>query len=330
MMKNSKLKTIFLRLTKIVFSNLIFYSGLILFIKKIGSYKGGVKILTFHRINDDSFDPVEMNIKVGIFEKLIGYLKEKYTIISLQNAIELIDSGESIPKSAIILTFDDGYRDNYLNAFPILKKYRVPATIFLTVGAIDTGGILWWDSIGEAFKRTDKAYEDKLKTAREVILSAKYLGKDEREALVKSMGEKLGVDLTDNTDSVSMLSWEDIKNMSNNGISFGSHGMSHSILTTLSPEDAKFEIAESKKIIKEKTGLDVKIFSYPNGSEKDFNEDIIQMLRNNRYIAACSLMRGVNNNVSLMALRRYYVGQEMITDLSGEFSATLFEMEMLR
>ena len=66
-----------------------------------------------------------------MFEKQMEYLKNKeYQVISLTKLVEILESDELIPKKTVVLTFDDGYKDNYINAFPILKKYNFPATIF--------------------------------------------------------------------------------------------------------------------------------------------------------------------------------------------------------
>jgi peptidoglycan/xylan/chitin deacetylase (PgdA/CDA1 family) len=142
---------------------------------------------------------------------------------------------------------------------------------------------------------------------------------------LKNILEELEVHRGKGINSHSMLTWDDIKAMRGSGISFASHGMYHSILTTLTPEQAQFEIVSSKHLIKEKTGIDVSFFSYPNGEPNDFNKEIIEMLKSAGYLAACSLIKGVNKNTSLFALRRYCVTYGMVSNMSGNFSKCLFE-----
>jgi len=280
-----------------------------------------------------------------VVEEMIRHLKKEYNIISFEKSVDLLKSKDDIPENTVVITFDDGYRDNYINAFPILKKYQVPATIFITAGVINSGKMLWYDVIVDAFEKTNKTYvdlhylnlgtysliskSDKLRATKEVAVSGKYLKRNEKEAFIKNILKELGVHPENNINSQSMLTWDDIKIMSDNGISFGSHGMSHTILTTLSPEEAEFEITESKKMIEEKTGIAVHFFSYPNGGRKDFNEAIIQTLKKNNYTAACGLTRGGNDqNISLMELDRYCVTKCMIAGLSGRFSKKLFEVNI--
>src|SRR3989338_10191242 len=99
-----------------------------------------------------------MNIKVMVFEEMIRHLKKEYNIISLEKAIDLLKSKDDIPENTVVITFDDGYRDNYINAFPILKKYQVPATIFITAGVINNGDTLWYSAVVDAFDKTDKTH----------------------------------------------------------------------------------------------------------------------------------------------------------------------------
>ena len=336
---------IFINAVKVMISGALYYSGTLFLMRKVFSKSASLKILCYHRISDENFDPLFMNIKVMVFEEMIRHLKKEYNIISFEKSVDLLKSKDDIPENTVVITFDDGYRDNYINAFPILKKYQVPATIFITAGVINSGKMLWYDVIVDAFEKTNKTYvdlhylnlgtysliskSDKLRATKEVAVSGKYLKRNEKEAFIKNILKELGVHPENNINSQSMLTWDDIKIMKDNGISFASHGMSHTILTTLSPEEAEFEITESKKMIEEKTGIAVHFFSYPNGGRKDFNEAIVQTLKKNNYTAACGLTRGGNDqNISLMELDRYCVTKCMIAGLSGRFSKKLFEVNI--
>lgn len=333
---------IFINAAKVMIKGVFYYSGVFFLMKRIFFKPASVKILCCHRITDDHFDPLCMNIKVSIFEEIVQYLKKRYNIISLEKAVDLLKSKDGVPENTVVMTFDDGYRDNYINAFPILKKYGVPATIFLTAEVINNGGIPWYDVVVAAFKKTSKTYvdlrhlnlgiyplasmRDKLRAAKEVTMSGKYLKKNEKEAFMNNILKELETDPENNINSQTMLTWDEIKIMKNEGIAFGSHGMSHSILSTLSPEEAEFEITASKQLIKEKTGIDALFFSYPNGEAEDFNEEIIEMLKSRGYRAACSLIKGANENTSLFALRRYCVTYGMVTNIFRNFSESLFEV----
>jgi len=330
-----------IKLVKIIICTVFYYSRVIAVRRK--KSKKSLFILAFHNINDQSFDPLSMGISVTLFEHLLKFLKKSYSIISLNQLLILIKEKRDIPSGSIILTFDDGYKDNYLNAFPLLKKYDIPATIFISVEAIHKQEALWYDRLVIAINSTQKNFldlkkiglgeyflvseKDKIKTIKEITETSKYMNKEKRDKTINAIIKELHVDKEDNSES-RMLSWEEIKTMSKSGISFGSHGMSHSILTTLSKEEAEYEIKESKRIIKEKVGMDVNMYAYPNGSEKDFSDDVISLLKKYGYAAACTLMHGSNEDLQPFKLKRYNVTRGMITGLFGGFSHVLFETEI--
>lgn len=332
------------KFVKLIFVDMLYYSRII-FILKNFSAKKGVRILTFHQISNENFCPLEMNIKISIFEALIKHLKNNYSIISMSRLLKAIKTKTKLPQNSIIFTFDDGYRDNYTNAYPILKKYAIPATIFLTVRLINKTESLWYDKIVCAIKNSKKDYldlqkynlgvyslssiEEKQLAVRSIVVSVKYWKTEERNFLVKVLIENLGVKECGSDCTCALLSWDEINEMADNGIEFGSHGMSHSILTTLSKEEADYEIRESKRIIREKTGKDVDIYAYPNGSVKDYNETIINLLRRSGYRTACTLIEGSNNKISPFELRRFCVTKGMVSGLFAKFSKSLFEFNVL-
>ncbi len=102
--------------------------------------RGGIVVLMYHRINDD-LPPNDLVTPVKVFKKQMQYLRDHHDVIDLKKFIELMNaylSGEPPAGRHMVITFDDGYRDNYLHAFPILREYVLPATIFLTTGMIST------------------------------------------------------------------------------------------------------------------------------------------------------------------------------------------------
>src|SRR5437867_963366 len=113
------------------------------------------QILTFHRLTTQR-DPFFPGLPVEAFARQVQFLARHYNLAGLADLIQKLDNGEAIPKNAVVLTFDDGYRDNFELAFPILQKYQIPATIFLTTAFIDRQDILWNDKVCFALKRTKR------------------------------------------------------------------------------------------------------------------------------------------------------------------------------
>src|SRR5262245_54886386 len=108
------------------------------------------QILGYHKVSPDQhpfFEPLHPDT----FEQQMRFLKSCYTVLSLAELVSRSMRGD-VPERAVAITFDDGYRDNYEYAFPILKKYQFPATIFVATGAIGTRELIWHDQIFDAFR----------------------------------------------------------------------------------------------------------------------------------------------------------------------------------
>jgi glycosyltransferase involved in cell wall biosynthesis/peptidoglycan/xylan/chitin deacetylase (PgdA/CDA1 family) len=333
----------FKRAVKTPLYGFLFYSSITSLINSSNGNNRAIKILAYHRVNNDKFNPLGMSINVANFEKHMRLISRDYNPVSLENAIELLTNKQKIPKNCIVVTFDDGYKDNYIHAFPIIKKYNIPATIFLSVEAINKQNLLWYDAIVNAFQVTTKdsvnlqdlglgKYDlslaaDKITAINAAVSFGKYIRTNYREVFIKELLMKLDAKLKTNDKFSFMLDWGDIKLMQKNGISFGSHGMTHSILTTLSNEEVEYEIRESKEIMQKEIGTEINLFSYPNGGERDFNSNIERVLRENNYLSACSLIKGTNkNNTPLFSLRRYCVNSGLISGFLGGFSRSIFEV----
>jgi peptidoglycan/xylan/chitin deacetylase (PgdA/CDA1 family) len=113
------------------------------FLRYLNRNRDEASILLFHRVNDEDDDP--MSTPTYIFEDMIKKIKNNYRPISLQELIEKIRQGEKIEHSTVVITFDDGYRDNVTNALPILEKHGVPATFFIASGYVGTNKVFPWD-----------------------------------------------------------------------------------------------------------------------------------------------------------------------------------------
>jgi peptidoglycan/xylan/chitin deacetylase (PgdA/CDA1 family) len=237
-------------------------------------------ILMYHRVEPRKnlwFFPY--SITVSDFENQLKYLLKHYTILSLEELVENIYERKPISKKAVTLTFDDGYKDNYLYAYPILKKYGVPATIFLTTGPIDSGELFWWDKILYVVQHTtrdvleiDEIGSFPLRSSGERIRAASSLLKrlagfpePEKNLLIERIVRMSAVNIPAGLGKDVNLSWADVREMNRSGINIGAHSVTHPILTKLSPEQVEGEVIQSKKAIEERLDREVTAFSYPGG-----------------------------------------------------------------
>jgi peptidoglycan/xylan/chitin deacetylase (PgdA/CDA1 family) len=247
----------------------------------------------------------------------INYLYKTCKIVSLDDFLEIHRSNAAIPDNTVVLTFDDGYRSNYTEVYPILKKYKMPATIFLTVNMIGTGKVLWWSKVRFAITNTKRQFVQidakrwKLTTPgsreraiQKICRLLKGIPEQLRSHKVDELITPLDIKV-DDSELPQMLSWEQVKEMSDNGITFGAHTLNHPVLTKIPLEDARKEIADSKRVLEEKIQKPVKYFAYPYGNETDFNEDIKNIVRDSGYTCALTFMGGYNDqNSDIFALGR--------------------------
>ena len=115
------------------------------------------RILCYHRINEEG-DPFSPAVSTRLFEDEVRLLSGHYRFVTLSDLIAHLESDSS--ESVLAITFDDGYQDNYWNAYPILQKYRIPATVFLTTGPIDSRETLWFERLAQTIRRTTAEYID--------------------------------------------------------------------------------------------------------------------------------------------------------------------------
>jgi peptidoglycan/xylan/chitin deacetylase (PgdA/CDA1 family) len=219
------------------------------------------RILYYHSIGDD---PVRSSVSPAAFTAQIQHLHQRYRVLPLSDIVGRLAAGATLPARTVAVTLDDGFRDNYERALPVLSRFGVPATVFLTVS---------------------------------------YIGTDELPTLTR-------------TEFVPRpLDWGQVAEMRAQGIEFGSHTLTHPMLSRIPPDLARREIAESRRVLEQKLGSPPGVFCYPRG---DFNEAVKQLVREAGYVAACTTLPGVNGRrTDLFALRRTYVSRQ---DTLGEFA----------
>ena len=273
------------------------------------------QVLLYHRVNDEQ-DPFFGSIPVKVFEMQMEVLYRHFNVMHLKELVELMLKND-LPPNAIAITFDDGYQDNYKNAFPVLKQLNLPATIFLATGCIGSKTLLWHDYVFDAFRRTNAEYlsingkKYPLKTLSEkciamntFLLDLRTCAPKEREMRIQQKTIDLGVAKA--TSAIEeMLNWQEIQVMSRNNISFGAHTVTHPILTQMPLAEAVDEIVASKNTIEKKLRSPVRLFAYPNGGRNDFNEPIKHSLKDAGVLCGVTTLWGNNDiHTDLFELRR--------------------------
>lgn len=265
----------------------------------------------YHRFSDKN-EPFKVNQKV--FENQIQFLRKKYNFISLTHYAEFLNGQKTdLPNNPIIITIDDGFKDNYDFAYPVLKKYSIPATIFITFDFINDKKWLWFNKLKYILQQTKyktfnfqlgshtkQFYLNSVESQRNARLTifnyCKSIRSSEIDVLLNHLSETLKVPTpAQSSGDFLPLTWEQIKEMQKSHIEFGSHTCSHPILSKMKYDQLKKEIILSRKEISLKIGSEVSSFCYPVGTPEDINDDVIQITKEAGYSCAVTTIPGSNH-----------------------------------
>jgi peptidoglycan/xylan/chitin deacetylase (PgdA/CDA1 family) len=266
-----------------------------------------LQILVYHRVNDerDAYWPAT---PVRDFRAHMEHLASHCAVLPLDAAVTLLAAGE-LPDNAVCVTFDDGYRDTYLHAWPILARLSLPATVFLATSPLDTGQRLWHDALFSAFRQTEaraldgfgrpamhlplRTLDERLAAQERVRAFLWSVGFDERRAWLERLRQALGVDGAA-PGARTMLSWDEVRRMQDTGIACGAHTVTHPVLAHMPPDRAAAEIAGSKRALERALGARVQAFAYPGGKPGDFSVETVRLVREAGFSCAVTTLFGSN------------------------------------
>ena len=251
-----------------------------------------VVVLVYHRVSDLSSDPELIAVSPENFRSQMAYLKERYPILRFE------EDWSGVQRPAVAITFDDGYADNLQQALPILKEFEVPATFFVSTGMIGTTENFWWHRLEAlmlreterpaSFRLDDPRYNRCWDTAtpdqRQLAYAAlsvlmRKIDAERREAWFDQLLAWAGT--VEQPDSFHrLMSDTEIQSLAASPLAtLGAHTVTHSALSTLSPECQREEIFNSKKALEALTGKPVTTFSYPFGRKQDYNRTSVRLCR---------------------------------------------------
>jgi peptidoglycan/xylan/chitin deacetylase (PgdA/CDA1 family) len=300
-------------------------------------------ILTYHGVLQNGRDVYTNRncVDAEMFDRQMAYLARHYHVLPLPDLVRHLRDGKKLPLYSAAITFDDGFLNNFSVAWPILKKYQLPATIFLAASYIDSDKAGLWteqvdcvihsarEKIHLEIDGSPKTFRLRSHADREIASDMiraylKRLPPPARERAITALLQQAGVEmnghckslkaaghslsqttLAQNQERYAFLNWRQVWKMAQDQITFGSHTLTHSIVSTLSDAEAQFEMNESRRMIEQNSGKPCNLFSYPNGTPKDFGGRDQNLLRKLGYVAAVSQISGFNDGrTDLMALRR--------------------------
>jgi peptidoglycan/xylan/chitin deacetylase (PgdA/CDA1 family) len=268
------------------------------------------------------------------FRGQMEYLARRCRVVSLPEALHRLRS-RSIERPTVAITFDDGYQNVFDVAFPVLREFQFPATVFLNTGFVGTSKTVWFCRLIQAIARTSirtlewrdlkldlSTVNAKSAASKKLQACLKKLDHDDLLRQVDEIIEKLGCgsSVLDLSPDFRIMNREAIAAMANSGlIQFGAHTASHSILTKIPLKKACEEIDESTQSIAKWTGQACRLFAYPNGGSGDYDSNILSILKRFGIVAAVTTIQGPNTaHTPVLELRRYGI-HPGLTKLAFQF-----------
>ncbi|MBL4574585.1 MAG: polysaccharide deacetylase family protein [Opitutaceae bacterium] len=269
----------------------------------------GLYVLNFHRIGNPDTTPFDPNVfsgNEGQFAEHIKVITSRFRVISIRELLNIMDLSMTLSEPVAMITFDDGYVDNYSKSFPILKSFGATATFFLATNFIENQQIPWWDEAAWIVRNTRqdaillpglekpiniKGSDIKL-SIREVL---RYFKDNEERTVDEKMvilKDVCNQEFNYNGSNPLFLNWDQVRELKNEGMDVGSHTCSHRILSHLSPEDQKREIKSSKSIIEKKIGSQIHAFAYPVGGLESFTTSTSSIVKESGYRVAFTFPLG--------------------------------------
>ena len=298
-------------------------------------------ILMYHRFRETA-DGVSTSARC--FSEQLDYLAEHYRIVTLSELAGYLTRGRPVPPGLAVITIDDGYRDCYDIAFPILRERKIPATTFVVTDFVDQATWLWTDKVryltasapGSLLETTIEHHSlrialdgrySRLKGAERVNTELKLISDEAKDDAICGIAESLDVKIPDVPPAEYLpLTWEQIREMDSSGIEVGSHTVTHPILTRISAGRLRNELRESRARLEGVLGHKVELLGYPNG---DHNQSVQLEAARAGYKCAVTADYGLNNGRSnLLALKRIHTEHDIahfVKNTSGfeQFKNTL-------
>jgi peptidoglycan/xylan/chitin deacetylase (PgdA/CDA1 family) len=283
--------------------------------------RGKVVILTYHRVLtradlDRQYVQPGMYVLADVFARHAQFLAEHFHVLSLAELFERwrsngLDGGTRY----CVITFDDGWLDNYVHAFPVLRALGLPATIFLPTRFIGTDEWFWPDRLAYLLERQREAASQGhgdptwAEQVERTISSWKMRDADSIERELAALARDLGVSMSSER---IVVNWDEVAEMGRHGISFGSHSATHAILPGVRSERLHEEVDDSLHVLRERSDNCVPVFCYPNGSHTD---EVVARVRKAGYMGAVTTAFGWETRapVDLYRLPRISVHND-ITD----------------
>jgi len=296
-------------------------------------HQNNIIIFNYHRIRGNNvnthFDDSVFGPDATRFRQEMEWLKKETRILSEDELIDIVYNKKRVKEVCSMITFDDGYRDNFEIAYPILRDLKIPAMFFIPTHQINTRQVGWWDIVAYLFKQTELKHfmfqnieygiSDKSLLIKYFNNQIKSLESHLVDGFLIQLSESLKVPFPSiELQSKEMMTWEQVKLVSNNGITIGSHSHDHSILSRQSAATLTAQLSKSIDILENKIDKKIRSIAYPVGGYQHFNQVTKDVSKELGFKLGFSFLTGINSkdeidpfNVKRMCFRPEWENLDM-------------------
>lgn len=289
--------------------------------------------LSAHKKSETCFNDGVFGPTVSEFGRQMRWLKQHTDVISERDLLNIMSSRIPAPKRGALITFDDGYRDNFLFAYPVLRHENLPAIFFIATGITTTRTLGWWDLIPYLIKKTERPILESEGQRFQLPL--------ERTIAIRFHIDKMksgwAIPADDYVHRLSvacetplpepryqdeqLMTWEQIREVSRGGISIGSHTHHHKVLANIDATSQLQEMKKSKEILENELGEGVNSIAYPVGGPEHFTEESMSIAAQCGYQLGFSFNTGINDVCSIAPFNVRRVGAPKQVEMLAAMSA---------
>ncbi|NUQ66102.1 MAG: polysaccharide deacetylase family protein [Pirellulales bacterium] len=266
-----------------------------------------LRVLTYHRVDlpgaRPELRPNVLSATPRAFEEQMRHLAGRCHVVSLSEVLAACRGATALPPRSVLITFDDAYRDFAEHAWPILRKYGLPAVLFVPTGFPDRPDrSFWWDRLHQAFWATDRRDAVNTPLGRMPLTTPWRRRRAARRIndYIKTLPHRDGMDLVERLcreldappSQGHVLGWEELRRLAREGLALGAHTRNHSIMHRVSTDEARAEAAGSLEDLKREVGPVDPVFAYPAGGVDD---EVVRILGEEGFRVAFTTAAGIND-----------------------------------
>ncbi|AKU98438.1 Polysaccharide deacetylase [Labilithrix luteola] len=284
-------------------------AGLLQLLERAGA-RPALAVLVYHRVlspDGHRYDKAVIEATPEEFDEQMGMLKRRHSVVTADELTDVILNPTKLRHFRVAVTFDDGYRDNYDHAFPILKSHGLSATFFVSTHYMDSRRLSWWDQVAYVIRKSRRSTlkleypkrvavevdRDAPDLAIQTILRLYTRSNADLSCFLAAVEEACELRVPDEAEDRQFMSWQEAQEMKDAGMSIGSHTHSHGILAAMTAEQQRAECRESREQLKARN-LTSDVLAYPVGSVTTFSATTIRCAKDEGYRIAFSNYGGVN------------------------------------